>query len=55
MLVESFAIPSFGFTFIPNEGTKTVTTSIELPQSTSLEKTNEISVKVEEIFEIKPR
>ncbi|MFD9624215.1 efflux RND transporter permease subunit [Peribacillus muralis] len=51
MLVSSFAvIPSLGFTFIPNEQAKTLTTSIELPSSASLEKTNEISLKVEDML-----
>ncbi|URM32613.1 efflux RND transporter permease subunit [Cytobacillus firmus] len=49
LLVGSLAVvPSLGFTFIPNEESKTLTASIELPSSASLEKTNTISLKVEE-------
>ncbi|MBM6619003.1 efflux RND transporter permease subunit [Bacillus suaedaesalsae] len=51
MLAGSFAVvPSLGFTFIPNEESKILTTSIELPSSSSLETTNEISLLVEEMF-----
>lgn len=51
MLAGSFAVvPSLGFTFIPNEESKILTTSIELPSSSSLESTNEISLLVEEMF-----
>lgn len=55
MLGASFAVvPSLGFTFIPNEESKTLTTSIELPSSSSLEKTNEISLLVEEMLGEQP-
>ncbi len=55
MLFGSFAVvPSLGFTFIPNEESKILTTSIELPSSTSLEGTNEISLLVEEMFSNQP-
>ncbi|AYC30701.1 efflux RND transporter permease subunit [Paenisporosarcina cavernae] len=51
ILLASFAIvPQLGFTFIPNEETKLVQASIELPSSTSLEATNEVSLEVEQIF-----
>ncbi|KAB7709075.1 MMPL family transporter [Bacillus aerolatus] len=51
MLAGSFAvIPTLGFTFIPNEESKTLTTSIELPASVSLDKTNEISLEIEKMF-----
>ncbi|PAE23251.1 efflux RND transporter permease subunit [Bacillus sp. 7894-2] len=52
LLVGSLAVvPSLGFTFIPNEESKTLTASIELPSSASLEKTNTISLKVEEMLD----
>lgn len=52
LLVGSLAVvPSLGFTFIPNEQSKTLTASIELPSSASLEKTNNISLKVEEMLD----
>ncbi|MBE4908540.1 efflux RND transporter permease subunit [Bacillus luteolus] len=55
LLFGSFAVvPSLGFTFIPNEESKILTTSIELPSSTSLEGTNEISLLVEEMFGEQP-
>ena len=51
LLIGSFAIvPSLGFTFIPNEASKTLTTSIELPSSSSLESTNKVSLLVEDMF-----
>ncbi|MCG3088956.1 efflux RND transporter permease subunit [Sporosarcina cyprini] len=51
LLGGSFAVvPSLGFTFIPNEESKILTASIELPSSTSLEKTNEVSLLVEDMF-----
>ncbi|TDL82816.1 efflux RND transporter permease subunit [Peribacillus frigoritolerans] len=55
MLAGSFTVvPSLGFTFIPNEESKTLTASIELPSSASLEITNEISMKIEEMFGEQP-
>jgi len=52
LLVGSFVIvPKLGFTFIPNEEQKTLVASIELPASTSLEKTNEVSLKLEKMFD----
>ncbi|KIL77266.1 efflux RND transporter permease subunit [Bacillus badius] len=51
LLAGSFAVvPSLGFTFIPNEQSKTLTASIELPSSASLEKTNTVSLLVEDMF-----
>jgi len=51
LLVGSFAIvPSLGFVFIPNEEQKTLVAAVELPSSTSIEKTNEVSLKLEEMF-----
>jgi HAE1 family hydrophobic/amphiphilic exporter-1 len=51
LLIGSFAIvPALGFTFIPNEEQKTLIASIELPSSTSLEKTNDVSLKIEKMF-----
>jgi hydrophobic/amphiphilic exporter-1 (mainly G- bacteria), HAE1 family len=52
LLIGSFAIvPALGFTFIPNEEQKTLVASIELPSSTSLEKTNNVSLKIEKMFD----
>jgi hydrophobic/amphiphilic exporter-1 (mainly G- bacteria), HAE1 family len=52
LLFGSFAIvPTLGFTFIPNEEQKTLVASIELPSSTSLEKTNDVSLKIEKMFD----
>lgn len=51
LLGGSFAlVPGLGFTFIPNEEEKLVQASIELPSSTSLERTNEVSIQIEELF-----
>ncbi|MEW4283262.1 efflux RND transporter permease subunit [Priestia koreensis] len=51
LLVGSFAfVPKLGFTFIPNEEQKTLVASVELPGSTPLEKTNNVSLKLEEMF-----
>jgi hydrophobic/amphiphilic exporter-1 (mainly G- bacteria), HAE1 family len=43
-------VPSLGFTFIPNEEQKLLVATYQLPSSTSLERTNEISLAVEEMF-----
>jgi HAE1 family hydrophobic/amphiphilic exporter-1 len=52
MLFGSTAlVPTLGFTFIPNEEQKTLVASIELPSSTSLEKTNDVSLKLEKMFD----
>ena len=51
LLAGSFAVvPSLGFTFIPNEQSKTLTASIELPSSSPLATTNDISLLVEDMF-----
>ena len=51
LLGGSFAlVPGLGFTFIPNEEQKLVQASVELPSSTSLERTNEVSIQIEEMF-----
>ncbi|MET1014272.1 MAG: efflux RND transporter permease subunit, partial [Paenisporosarcina sp.] len=51
LLAGSFAlVPRLGFTFIPNEEQKLVQASVELPSSTSLERTNEVSLEVEKLF-----
>ncbi len=51
LLGGSFAlVPGLGFTFIPNEEAKLVQASIELPSSTSLERTNEVSIEVENLL-----
>ncbi|MFZ3589530.1 efflux RND transporter permease subunit [Bacillus sp. DJP31] len=44
-------VPGLGFTFIPNEEQKTLVASVQLPSSTSLEKTNDVSLKLEEMFD----
>ncbi|MGA9231109.1 MAG: efflux RND transporter permease subunit, partial [Exiguobacterium oxidotolerans] len=44
-------VPQLGFTFIPNEASKTLTASLELPAATSLEKTSDVSLKMEEMFD----
>ncbi|WMT19305.1 efflux RND transporter permease subunit [Parageobacillus toebii] len=52
LLGGSFAlVPALGFTFLPNEEQKTLVASIELPSSTSLEKTNDVSLKIENMFD----
>jgi hydrophobic/amphiphilic exporter-1 (mainly G- bacteria), HAE1 family len=43
-------VPSLGFTFMPNEEQKTLMASIELPAATTMEKTNDVSLKIEELF-----
>ncbi|WP_342527556.1 efflux RND transporter permease subunit [Chryseomicrobium sp. FSL W7-1435] len=51
LLGASFAIiPRLGFTFIPDEESRLVQASIELPSSTTLERTNEVSLEVEELL-----
>ncbi|EZP76273.1 acriflavin resistance protein [Parageobacillus genomosp. 1] len=51
LLVGSFALaPALGFTFLPNEEQKTLVASIELPSSTSLEKTNDVSLALEKML-----
>lgn len=51
LLIGSLAlVPKLGFTFLPNEEQKTLVASIELPSSTSLEKTNDVSLKIEKMF-----
>ncbi|TLS35678.1 efflux RND transporter permease subunit [Pseudalkalibacillus caeni] len=51
LLAGSFAIvPTLGFTFLPNEDQKTLVASIELPSSTTIEKTNDVSLKIEEML-----
>ncbi len=43
-------VPGLGFTFMPNEELKTLTATIELPAATSMEKTNDVSLEMEELF-----
>lgn len=43
-------VPSLGFTFIPNEEQKLLVATVQLPASTSLERTNELSLKVEKML-----
>ncbi|GGE07768.1 swarming motility protein SwrC [Marinithermofilum abyssi] len=52
LLVGSMAlVPSLGFTFLPNEQQKTIIGTVELPSATTLQKTNEVSRKIENVFE----
>lgn len=54
LLAGSMAlVPGLGFVFMPNEEQKTLTATIELPAATSMEKTNEVSFKMEELFQDK--
>ena len=50
---SGFLVKGLGFTFIPNEEQKLLVATFQLPSSTSLEKTNEVSLKVEEMFAAK--
>lgn len=55
LLAGSFAlVPSLGFTFLPNEAQKTLVASIQLPPSTSLDKTNAVSLQLEKMFREQP-
>jgi len=47
---SGFLVKGLGFTFIPNEEQKLLVATFQLPSSTSLEKTNDVSMKVEEMF-----
>ncbi|MTH53143.1 MMPL family transporter [Bacillus mangrovi] len=52
MLFSSvFLVSGLGFTFIPNEEQKTLVASVELPSSTNLDKTNEVSLELEKMFD----
>ncbi|MCK6257601.1 efflux RND transporter permease subunit [Fictibacillus sp. KIGAM418] len=46
-----FLSTKLGMVFLPNEEQKTVTANIELPASTTVEKTNDISLKVEKMLD----
>ncbi|MCD7036111.1 efflux RND transporter permease subunit [Metabacillus sp. GX 13764] len=48
---SGFFVSGLGFTFIPNEQQKTLVASIELPSSTSIAKTNDVSLKLEQMFD----
>ncbi|WP_108670171.1 efflux RND transporter permease subunit [Peribacillus acanthi] len=50
LLGSSFLVTKLGFTFIPNEEQKTLVASMQLPSSTSLERTNELSLEIEKMF-----
>ncbi len=51
LLGGSFAlVPSLGFTFMPNEEQKILNATVELPAATSMERTNEVSLVMEEMF-----
>ncbi|WLD93597.1 efflux RND transporter permease subunit [Alkalihalobacillus sp. AL-G] len=43
-------VPRLGFTFLPNEEQKILTASIELPAATTMARTNEVSLEIEELF-----
>jgi hydrophobic/amphiphilic exporter-1 (mainly G- bacteria), HAE1 family len=47
---SGFLVKGLGFTFIPNEEQKLLVATFQLPSSTSLEKTNEVSLMIEEMF-----
>ncbi|MEH7882994.1 efflux RND transporter permease subunit [Bacillus sp. JJ1609] len=47
---SGFLVKGLGFTFIPNEEQRLLVATFQLPSSTSLEKTNDVSMKVEEMF-----
>ncbi|MCF6137676.1 efflux RND transporter permease subunit [Pseudalkalibacillus berkeleyi] len=52
LLGGSFFLTSqLGFVFLPNEQQKTLIASVEMPSSTTLENTNEVSLEVEEFFD----
>lgn len=46
-----FLSTKLGMVFLPNEEQKTITANIELPASTTVEKTNDISLKVEKMLD----
>lgn len=48
---SGFFVSGLGFTFIPNEQQKTLVASVELPSSTSIEKTNKVSLELEKMFD----
>ncbi|MBM7646194.1 HAE1 family hydrophobic/amphiphilic exporter-1 [Scopulibacillus daqui] len=48
LLIGSFAaVPSLGFTFLPNDEQKIAVATINLPAATSLDKTNDVSLDIE--------
>ncbi|HYK73728.1 MAG TPA: efflux RND transporter permease subunit, partial [Pseudoneobacillus sp.] len=53
LLGSGALVPSLGFTFIPNEEQKLLVATVQLPASTSLERTNDISLDVEKMFDQK--
>ncbi|MDN4527299.1 efflux RND transporter permease subunit [Fictibacillus fluitans] len=46
-----FLSTKLGAVFLPNEEQKTITANIELPASTTVEKTNDVSLKVEKMLD----
>ncbi|MGD6817549.1 efflux RND transporter permease subunit [Metabacillus sp. 84] len=46
-----FLVSGLGFTFIPNEEQKTLVASVELPSSTTIDKTNEVSLELEKMLD----
>ncbi|MFC7391419.1 efflux RND transporter permease subunit [Scopulibacillus cellulosilyticus] len=54
LLICSFiAVPSLGFTFLPNDEQKTAVATINLPAATSLNKTNDVSLDIEKYLKHK--
>lgn len=47
---SGFLVKGLGFTFIPNEEQKLLVATFQLPSSTSLDKTNEVSLNVENML-----
>ncbi|TCP58312.1 HAE1 family hydrophobic/amphiphilic exporter-1 [Tumebacillus sp. BK434] len=55
LLLGSLGLTSqLGFVFLPNEKVKIVSATVTLPASTVLEKTNEASLKIEEMLKTRP-
>ncbi|MED4532822.1 efflux RND transporter permease subunit [Metabacillus fastidiosus] len=50
---SSALVPGLGFTFIPNEEQKLLVATVQLPAATSLDRTNDISLQVEKMFDKK--
>lgn len=51
LLLGSFSLVGrLGFTFIPNEASRAIIAQLELPSSTSIEKTNDVSLELEKMF-----
>ncbi|MFD2670515.1 efflux RND transporter permease subunit [Marinicrinis sediminis] len=48
LVVALIPVPSLGFVFLPNEKQKLISAEVNLPASTPLEASNELSIKLEE-------